>query len=217
MLACEAARTDLVGAGVAVVPNIRVGCAVVAVKSGRIVLGRRGKEPFFGKWIIPGGGVELFERYVDTASREFREETGLDVIVGGIVHVSEIIVPLKEHRIVIYVAADVVGGCLHANSDLLEVGTFDRAEVSKLAAAGEITPTVTEVLTTLGWLGSSGYRFSDAGSNSISVRRITIESETNERKSPLIYSPRSFLRRGKKSRYYRTPYVNSDQLQFDWS
>jgi 8-oxo-dGTP diphosphatase len=134
--------------------NIRVGCAVVAIDKSRIVLGRRGKEPFFGKWIIPGGGVKLFERLSDTAVREFKEETGLSIEVSRVAHIAEIITAPKEHRIVVYVAAYVTGGVAQAGSDLLEVGYFDRQAVERLAAADELTPTVKDVLHKLGWLGT---------------------------------------------------------------
>ena len=137
--------------------KIRVGCAVVAVQDGRILLGRRGKEPMYGKWIIPGGGIGLFEHYADTAIREFREETGLTIFINGVEHVAEIIVPGSEHRVVIYVSAEVVGGSLQAGSDLLEVRRFTRAEVAILADSGELTPTVQGVLKEIGWLNSDAW------------------------------------------------------------
>lgn len=136
------------------VDKIRVGCAVIAVMDGRILLGRRGKEPMFGKWIIPGGGIGLFEHYTDTAIREFREETGLTIRVDRIAHVAEIIVPEREHRVIIYVLAEVTGGTMKANSDLLEVKALSRVEVAALAGAGELTPTVHSVLQEIGWLNS---------------------------------------------------------------
>lgn len=144
-------RRDVRSGGLPV-DKIRVGCAVVAVRDGRILLGRRGKEPMYGKWIIPGGGVGLFEHYTDTAVREFAEETGLKIRVHGVLHVAEIIVPEAEHRIVIYVSADIVGGSARASSDLLEVGAFTRREVVELAQRGELTPTVAGVLQLLGWI-----------------------------------------------------------------
>lgn len=147
--------------------KIRVGCAVIAVQGRRIVLGRRGKEPMYGKWIIPGGGVGLFERYRDTAIREFFEETGLTIDVKEVVHVAEIIVPEAEHRIVIYVSAEVTGGTPRAGSDLLELNAFTRDEVAALARESALTPTVSDVLRQLGWLkgeaaGSTPFRMPKA-------------------------------------------------------
>jgi ADP-ribose pyrophosphatase YjhB (NUDIX family) len=57
----------------------------VYVKGGKILLFRRAVEPFNGCWHVAGGHVEENESLKEALKREFKEETGLDVSLGGII------------------------------------------------------------------------------------------------------------------------------------
>ncbi len=48
-------------------------------RDGRVLLGRRAREPFVGVWEIPGGFVDRGEHPVEAAVRELREELGIGV------------------------------------------------------------------------------------------------------------------------------------------
>lgn len=56
-----------------------VGVGAVVVHEGRALLIRRGKEPLRGRWVVPGGTVELGESLEDAVVREVLEETGVRV------------------------------------------------------------------------------------------------------------------------------------------
>jgi 8-oxo-dGTP diphosphatase len=43
----------------------------------RVLLIKRGNEPFKNMWAIPGGFIDLDEELVDAAKRELEEETGI--------------------------------------------------------------------------------------------------------------------------------------------
>lgn len=62
-------------------PAVTVDLAVFGFdgESIRVLLVKRKRDPFAGRWAIPGGFVEIEEPFEVAARRELREETGLDV------------------------------------------------------------------------------------------------------------------------------------------
>jgi 8-oxo-dGTP diphosphatase len=61
-------------------PAVTVDIAVVTT-GGRpqVLLVRRKNEPFAGKWALPGGFIDMDETLEESARRELREETGIEV------------------------------------------------------------------------------------------------------------------------------------------
>jgi mutator protein MutT len=81
--------------------NSKPVCAVGAIiqDKGALLLVRRDREPARGQWSLPGGRVEPGESLREAVAREVREETGIDVEVGGLVGVAERIVRDDEGEI----------------------------------------------------------------------------------------------------------------------
>ena len=96
----------------------------VYVKDGKLLLLKRGVEPFKGFWHVVGGHVEEDESLKDAVKREFREETGLDIVVGSILagRVEE-----TFDRIKVIVAFEVVSaeGEIRLNSENEAYGWFN--------------------------------------------------------------------------------------------
>jgi mutator protein MutT len=57
-------------------------CGVLVDGEGRVLLGRRAREPLAGLWDVLGGFMEPGETPEQCVVRELQEETGLDVTVG---------------------------------------------------------------------------------------------------------------------------------------
>jgi ADP-ribose pyrophosphatase YjhB (NUDIX family) len=126
----------------------RLGSAVVVVSDGRILLGRRAKDPNRGKWVVPGGGVRPFESIADAGRREILEETGLEIEVQDVVAMREIINAPDEHRLIIFSCGRPIGGGIRAASDLDDVRFFSMSELRDLP----ISEVVRSVLDEQGWL-----------------------------------------------------------------
>lgn len=54
----------------------------VLIHEGKILLIRKARGPYLGKWDLPGGAIEFGEEPEQTLKREFLEETGLSGIQG---------------------------------------------------------------------------------------------------------------------------------------
>jgi 8-oxo-dGTP diphosphatase len=95
----------------------------------RLVLIRRGTDPFEGQWALPGGFVEVGETTEDAAVREAEEETGLRVELVRLIGVySEPDRDPRGHNVsVAYLAR--ARGEPSAASDAAEVSILDPSTV----------------------------------------------------------------------------------------
>lgn len=60
-------------------PALTVDAIIFKKGTDELLLIQRGKDPYAGKWALPGGFLELDELLVDGCRRELKEETGLEV------------------------------------------------------------------------------------------------------------------------------------------
>jgi 8-oxo-dGTP diphosphatase len=112
-----------------------VGVGGVVLIEGRVVLIRRGKEPLRGRWVIPGGTVELGETLQEALVREMQEETGILVQPREVVLVFDRIQregpSVEYHYVIIDYACDYVSGELRAGSDADEVALVAPDELGR--------------------------------------------------------------------------------------
>ena len=104
-------------------PKITVGVGAVVFRGDDVLLIRRGKPPFLGQWSIPGGALHHGEKLEDAVRREVREETGVDIRLGGLIGVFEALPALAggaRHVVMVDYWADWTAGAPVAGDDALE-------------------------------------------------------------------------------------------------
>lgn len=68
-----------------------VGVGVVVWRGDEVLLIERGKGPRSGGWSLPGGKQELGETVRETAHREIREETAVEIEITGLLDVVDLV------------------------------------------------------------------------------------------------------------------------------
>ena len=133
-LASFLSRTRAIEGGCWVALNTITGAPRVV--KGKVLIGKRVETARFGgQWCLPGGYIELEESFIDTAHREVREETGLDIRVQGIINVVSNRLDDCHHTLVIVLLGVVVGGNQAAGDDLIELRWVDRQQHQSMAYA----------------------------------------------------------------------------------
>lgn len=98
---------------------------------GKVLLTRRGIEPFKGFWDVPGGFLKSGEDPVEGVRRELREETGLhiepfhllDIIVDTYGEQAE--ADTQDYTLNIFYIARVTGGTLRPDDDAVDARWFE--------------------------------------------------------------------------------------------
>ncbi|MCL5110549.1 MAG: NUDIX hydrolase [Chloroflexi bacterium] len=114
---------------------------------GRVLLAQRGKQPGYGTWSIPGGGLKLGETLRQGVAREVKEECGIDVVAGEVVDAVDRVVRDAEgrvqfHYVILDFACTYKGGDLRAASDCLAARWVAPEEL----AAYSLTPAALAVI-----------------------------------------------------------------------
>lgn len=128
------------------VPRVTVDAWIRDAK-GRLLLIRRGRPPFTGRWGLPGGFLDWNERAEDCCAREALEETGLTVAVGKLLGVySDPGRDPRGHNVTILYDAAPVAGKAKGGDDASEARWFSEKELEDVEFAFDHRRIVTEQL-----------------------------------------------------------------------
>jgi ADP-ribose pyrophosphatase YjhB (NUDIX family) len=110
--------------------------AVVTDDEGRILLQRRSDS---GNWALPGGAMDIGETFAQSAAREVKEETGLDVRIDRIIgiysdpaHVFSYDDGEVRQEFSVCLACTIVGGTLRVSIESTSVEFFPVTVLPKL-------------------------------------------------------------------------------------
>lgn len=124
--------------------------AIVTDDQGRILLHRRGDNEF---WTIPGGAMEIGETLSQTAVREVKEETGLDVqpvSVVGIYSSPQHVVAYDDGEVrqqfSVCFVCELLGGDIEISEESPEVRFVGTAELSDLPMSRAIRQRIDDFL-----------------------------------------------------------------------
>jgi len=88
-----------------------VGVAVIVIKNGKVLLGKRLNAHGSGTWAFPGGHLEFGESIEGCAKREVFEETGLLIKrTQCVAYTNDIFKEEKKHYVTLFVVSEYDSG-----------------------------------------------------------------------------------------------------------
>jgi len=106
----------------------------IILKNRKILLIKRGNQPFKGKWALPGGFVEYEEKTEDAVKREVFEETGLKTKIKQLVGIySDPKRDPRGHTITIVYNLEISGGKMESSGDACDINFFNVNKLPQLS------------------------------------------------------------------------------------
>lgn len=96
----------------------------IIIRDGKILMVKRSVPPAQNDWCIPAGFTEWSEHPQQTAIRELKEETGLDISITSMFDVFMGMDDPRTHAVLILYHAEVIGGELIAGDDASDARFF---------------------------------------------------------------------------------------------
>ena len=120
----------------------RAAVGVLVLRGDEVLLVVRRNAPAKGLWAVPGGSIALGESLAEAAEREVREETGVEVRAGKVVHAFDVVErdaagAVLHHYVVVDVVAEWISGEPRAGDDALDARWHRVADVGGLAISRE--------------------------------------------------------------------------------
>ncbi len=116
-------------------PQTAVGA--VLFRKNKVLLVKRGKAPAKDMWALPGGKILPGETMQQALIREIKEETGLEISVGEMVYVFDVIEKdnkqnITFHYVIIDFECNYISGKLKASDDALDAIWATEKKLRKL-------------------------------------------------------------------------------------
>lgn len=116
--------------------RIEVAVAGIITKGNKILLEKR-SAPLVegGKWALPAGHIEKWEKAVDAVKREIKEETGLNTKKAKLLFVHEEFVKRLNLHATVFVYKIEISGKEKPNWEVSEMKWFTKNEIEKMQLA----------------------------------------------------------------------------------
>ena len=105
--------------------NIHLGAYCIIIKNSKVLLIKKIRGPYTGKWDVPGGKIEFGEKIADALKREVFEETGHHIHKIQFIGYEETFENFdnkKYHLFGVFFKADILGGKIKDLGDNIDSG-----------------------------------------------------------------------------------------------